>query len=75
MWTDEETMTSGTFRFVPDRPVTARYVQYRVSNHRIFDCAGLEVLDSIQSEPFDLRIVLPDEAGSVKSQLPADDGS
>ena len=75
MWTDEETMTSGTFRFVPDRPVTARYVQYRVTNHRIFACAGLEVLDSIQSAPFDLRIALPDEAGPVKSQLPADDGS
>jgi hypothetical protein len=75
MWTDEETMTSGTFRLVPDRPVTARYVRYRITNKRIFDCAGLEVLDSIQSAPFDLRIALPDEPGPVNGELPYDDGS
>jgi len=75
MWTDAETMTSGTFRLVPDRPVTARYVQYRVTNKRIFDCAGLEVVDTIQSAPFDLRIALPDDAGPIRSQLPYGDGS
>jgi hypothetical protein len=75
MWTDEETMTSGTFRVVPDRPVPARFVQYRVADKRIFDCAGLEVLDSIQGVPFDLRIALPDEAVPVTSPLPYDDGS
>ena len=75
MWTDEETMTSGTFRYVPERPVTARYVQYRISNQRIFDCAGLEVLDSIQNAPFDLRIALPDEAGTATIGAPYDDGT
>jgi hypothetical protein len=75
MWTDEETMTSGTFRLVPDRPITARFVQYRVSNKRIFDCAGLEVLDSIQNAPYDLRIALPDEAAPIRSELPYDDGA
>jgi len=75
MWTDEETMTSGTFRYVPGRSVTARYVQYRISNQRIFDCAGLEVLDSIQSTPFDLRIALPDEAGTSTIGAPYDDGT
>jgi len=61
MWTDEETMTGHTFRLVPGKPVTARFVQYRVSNRRLFDCTELEVLDSIRSEPFDLRLALPDE--------------
>jgi hypothetical protein len=75
MWPDDETMTSATFRSVPAQPVTARYVKYQVTNQRIFDCAGLEVLDSIKSEPFDLRLALPDEAGPVKSLAPADDGS
>jgi len=75
MWTDEESMTSGTFRLVPARPVTTRFVQYRIRNQRFFDCAGLEVLDSIGSAPFDLRIALPDEAGPAVSLAPADDGS
>jgi hypothetical protein len=75
MWTDEETMTSGTFRLVPDQPVTTRYVQYRIRNQRFFDCAGLEVLDSIRTTPFDLRLALPDEAGPIVSLVPADDGA
>jgi len=75
MWTDDETMTSATFRFVPSQPVAARFVKYRVTNARMFDCAGLEVLDTIRLEPFDLRIALPDEAGPVLSFAPADDGS
>ena len=75
MWTDEETLTSGTFRLVPDRPVTTRFVQYRIANQRFFDCAGLEVLDAIRSAPFDLRLALPDEAGPAISLAPADDGS
>jgi hypothetical protein len=75
MWTDEETMTSATFRLIPDRPVNAKFVKYQVTNRRIFDCAGIEVLDSIQREPFDLRVALPDEAGPMTSLVPADDGS
>ena len=75
MWPDDESITSATFRFVPTMPVMARYVKYQVRNKRIFDCAGLEVLDSIKSELFDLRLALPDEEGPVKSLVPADDGS
>jgi hypothetical protein len=75
VWTDEETMTSGTFRLIPAQPVSARFVQYRVANKRFFDCAGLEVLDSIHSTPFDLRVALPDEAGPISSFAPSDDGS
>lgn len=61
MGTDDETMTGGTFRRIPDHPVTARYVQYRVISPRMFACTGLEVLDSIESVPFDLRLTLPGE--------------
>jgi hypothetical protein len=75
MWPDDESITSATFRFVPTMPVLARYVKYQVSNKRIFDCAGLEVMDSIKTELFDLRLALPDEEGPVKSLVPADDGS
>jgi hypothetical protein len=61
MLPDAETLTGCTFRLVPDKPVKARYVQYKVTSNRFFDCTELEVLDSIRFEPFDIRIALPDE--------------
>ncbi len=60
MWPDEEKITGHTFRLVPEQPVTARFVQFRVDNRRMFDCTELEVLDSIRFEPFDLRLALPE---------------
>jgi hypothetical protein len=60
VWTDEETMAGGTFRVVPPSPVKARFVQYRVKSDRNFCATELEVLDSIKSEPFDLRVALPE---------------
>jgi hypothetical protein len=59
VWPDDEKITGHTFRLVPEKPVTARYVQYKVSSGRNFCCTELEVLDSIKSEPFDMRIALP----------------
>jgi hypothetical protein len=61
MWPDHERIEGATFRVVPPRPVEARYVQYKVTSRRIFCATELEVLDSIRSEPFDLRVALPDE--------------
>jgi len=66
MWPDDETMTSATFRCVPEHPVKARYVQFRIFSERIFDCAGIEVLDWIKYEPFDLRIALPGKGRGEK---------
>jgi hypothetical protein len=60
MMRDDEIMTGGTFRLVPEKPVTTRYVRYWVTNLRSFDCSELEVLDAIKSEPFDLRVALPE---------------
>ena len=59
MYPDHEVIQGHTFRLVPPAPVKARYVQYRVTNQRFFDCTELEVLDAIRLEPFDLRIALP----------------
>ncbi|MCX5685805.1 MAG: hypothetical protein NT049_19290, partial [Planctomycetota bacterium] len=61
LWPDHERIEGATFRVVPPQPVEARYVQYKVTNRRIFCATELEVLDSIRSEPFDLRVALPDE--------------
>jgi hypothetical protein len=34
-------------------------VQYKVTIGRNFCCTELEVLDSIKSDPFDMRVALP----------------
>lgn len=61
MMPDDETLTGGTFRLIPDKPVQARYVQYKVTSKRNFDATELEVLDAIKLASFDLRVALPDE--------------
>jgi len=61
MLPDEETLAGHTFRFIPDKPVTTRYVRYLINSDRHFCVTELEVLDSIELKPFDLRIALPDE--------------
>jgi hypothetical protein len=60
MWPDDEAITGHTFRLVNARPVTARYVQYKVHSPRFFCATEVEVLDAISYEPFDLRIALPE---------------
>jgi hypothetical protein len=71
IWPDDEAITAATFRLVPDRPVTARYVRFKVTSTRYFDCTEIEVLDSLKSEPYDLRIALPDEWSAADPQPPA----
>jgi hypothetical protein len=61
MWPDDETISGLTCRLIPEQPVTARHVQYKVTSERFFCCTELEVLDAIKYEPFDLRLALPDE--------------
>jgi len=61
MWPDHELIQGDTFRVIPDKPVEARFVQYKVTSSRFFDCTELEVLDLIQYKPFDLKLALPDE--------------
>ena len=60
LWPDHEVIQGATFRLIPERPVETRYVQFKVTNQRFFDCTELEVLDAIRFEPFDLRIALPE---------------
>ena len=59
VWPDDETFAGGTFRLVPERPVTTRFVQYKVTSKRNFCATELEVLDSLKREPYDMRVALP----------------
>jgi hypothetical protein len=61
MMPDDETATGPTFDLVPPQPVQARYVRFRITPARSLIVSEVQVLDSVRSEPFDLRIALPDE--------------
>jgi hypothetical protein len=61
MLPDEETLAGHTFRLIPEKPIEARYVRYLITSQRHFCATELEVLDSITTRRFDLRIALPDE--------------
>ena len=61
MLPDDESLSGTTFRLIPAKPVETRYVQYKVTSKRNFDATELEVLDSIDYKPYDLRLALPDE--------------
>jgi hypothetical protein len=57
---DDEAFTGYNFTLVSEHPIEARYVRFAVTPARILAISEVQVLDSIESEPFDLRIALPD---------------
>jgi hypothetical protein len=60
MMPDDETATGFLYELMPPEPVEARYVQYRITPERTLTVSEVQVLDSIERRPFDLRIALPD---------------
>ena len=58
---DDETATGFTYDLVPRQPVAARYVQYKIAPERTLTVSEVQILDSIQYTPFDLRVALPEE--------------
>jgi hypothetical protein len=61
MLPDEETLAGHTFRLIPEKPISTRYVRYLITSDRHLCATELEVLESIDLKPFDLHIALPDE--------------
>jgi hypothetical protein len=61
MLPDDESLAGHTFRVIPDKPLFTRYVRFLITSDRSFCATEIEVLDSIDLKPFDLRIALPDE--------------
>jgi hypothetical protein len=60
MWTDEETFAAHNHTLVLDKAVEARYVKFAVKPSRMMVVSEVQVLDGAKSEPFDLKIALPD---------------
>jgi hypothetical protein len=58
---DDETGTGPIFELIPEKPVEARYVRFKITPERSLTVSEVQVLDFIRYEPFDLRIALPDE--------------
>ena len=58
---DDETATAYAFTLIPPKPVRARYVRFKITPQRTMTVSEVQVLDSIEFKPFDLRIALPDE--------------
>lgn len=59
MMPDDETATGFLYTLMPPEPVEARYVQYRITPARTLTVSEVQVLDSVEYRPFDLRIALP----------------
>ncbi len=67
MLPDDETLCGPNLFLAPkDGPVEARYVRYKITTHRMTDVSEVQVLDSFEFKPFDLKIALPDPAQNGK---------
>jgi hypothetical protein len=63
MMPDDETATGFTYALVPESPVRARYVRFKITCERTLTVSEVQVLDSIRYDPYDLKIALPGEKG------------
>jgi hypothetical protein len=70
---DDETATGFTYDLVSREPVQACYVRFKITPERTITVSDVQVLDSIKTKPFDLRIALPDakRSGTVAGEKPA----
>ena len=47
-----------------EKPVDARYVKFAIKPGRMMVVSEVQVLDGIESKPYDLKIALPSDAGN-----------
>ena len=60
-WPDDEVIAAHLFALILPTPVEARHVRFKLTPARTVTVSEVEVLDFIQSAPFELRLRLPDE--------------
>jgi len=70
MLADDETLGAYLFSLVLPEPVTARYVRFRITPQRSLCVSEVQVLDFLRSEPFDIRIALPDDEAPGGGEAP-----
>jgi hypothetical protein len=59
MMPDDETATGFTYDLIPDKPVNARYVRFKITPQRTLTVSEVQVLDTINQKPFPLPILQP----------------
>jgi hypothetical protein len=64
MLPDEETARGWNFERLPEQPVRARYVRFKITPMRILGVTEVQALEFIRYEPFEMRIALPDDGKS-----------
>jgi len=69
LWPQDERNCGYNFPLVLEKPVEARYVQFRLTPARIMSVSEVQALDFIRYEPFDLKVALPD--GKDRSDITA----
>ncbi|MCL2646515.1 MAG: discoidin domain-containing protein, partial [Phycisphaerales bacterium] len=67
MYTDEGTFCGHNFFLAPKAPVQARFVKYTLTANRFSGVTEVQVLDSFEFKPFDLKIALPDPSQNGKA--------
>ena len=70
MLPDEETLGAYLFDLALPEPIEARFVRFHLTAKRSVCVSEVQVLDQIRSEPFDLRIALPDERPPGSGEAP-----
>jgi hypothetical protein len=71
MWPDEETLGAYNHALVLDKPVEARYVKFAVKSSRKMVISEVQVLDGVESKPYDLRIALPGQKSLAQTAASA----
>jgi hypothetical protein len=68
MFNDEETFNAHNFFMAPKArgPVEARYIKYKIQSPRMIDVTEVQVLDTYNFKPFDLKIALPEPRQAAK---------
>ena len=61
MLPDDESFGGWCFYLLSEKPMSARYVRYKVQHPDFFCPSELLVREFIRYDPFDLKIALPDE--------------
>jgi hypothetical protein len=70
MWPDSEEFQGHMFDLILQKPIEARYLQFKVNSTRSIGITEIQALDWVKHEPFDLRIALPDEKPAATQPKP-----
>ena len=65
LWNDEETFGAHNHTLLLDKPVEARYVKFAAKASRFMVITEVQVLNEVKSQPFDIRIALPQDKQRV----------